>query len=272
VKDYLKQLVEKIPDNNLARCIVREYLQARVLETLQENGAFSTWAFVGGTALRFLYSMPRFSEDLDFSLVKHGDEDKFIELMKKVKDVFELEGYRLTIKANAEKTVKSAFVKYEGLLYEIALSPHRSETISIKVEIDTNPPAGGGLETSIVRRHCLLNLLHYDKSSLLAGKLHALLSRKYVKGRDVYDLMWYLSDRTWPGPNLILLNNALTQSHWKGSTINADNWRQNIIAALSGYDWRKVIADIRPFVEKQRDLEMLTKEALIKLLRTHDLQ
>jgi hypothetical protein len=136
--------------------------------------------------------------------------------------------------------------------------------------LDTNPPAGAEFETSIVRRHCLLNLLHYDKSSLLAGKLHALLSRKYVKGRDVYDLMWYLSDRTWPSPNLIFLNNALTQSHWQGEIINADNWRQNIIEVLSEYDWGKVIADIRPFVEKQRDLEMLTKEALTKLLQTHD--
>ena len=73
-----------------------------------------------------------------------------------------------------------------------------SEVISIKVEIDSNPPTGAKLETSIIRKHCLLNLQHYDKSSLLAGKLHALSTRKYTKGRDVYDLMWYLSDRTWP--------------------------------------------------------------------------
>ena len=161
MKDYLKQLVEKTQDNNLARFVVREYLQARVLESLQANGAFSNWAFVGGTALRFLYSMPRFSEDLDFSLVKRSDEDNFVEQMKKIKDLFELEGYRLTIKSKAEKTVKSAFVKYEGLLYDIGISPHRSETISIKIEIDTNPPAGAGFETSIVREHALLNLLHY---------------------------------------------------------------------------------------------------------------
>ena len=83
--------------------------------------------------------MPRFSEDLDFSLVKAGLEDNFTELMKKIKGTFEAEDYKLTIKAKMEKTVKSAFLKFEGLLYEIGLSPHRSETISIKVEIDTNP-------------------------------------------------------------------------------------------------------------------------------------
>jgi predicted nucleotidyltransferase component of viral defense system len=265
VKDYLKQLIEKIQDNNLARCIIREYFQARVLESLQENGAFVNWVFVGGTALRFLYSMPRFSEDLDFSLVKAGIEDNFTELMKKIKGTFEAEDYKLTIKVKIEKTVKSAFLKFEGLLYEIGLSPHRSETVSIKVKIDTNPPSGAGFKTSVVRRHCLLNLQHYDKGSLLGGKLHALLSRSYVKGRDIYDLMWYLSDRTWPEPNIVLLNNALKQTGWKGKEVTAENWRKKISVQISKYDWDKVIADVRPFVEKQRDLEMLTKGNLIKL-------
>src|SRR3972149_14639 len=137
MKDYIKQIVEKIQDNNLARCIVREYLQARLLESLMENGAFETWAFVGGTALRFLYSMPRFSEDLDFSLYTTGAEDIFSELMSRAKNAFFAEGYSLTVKAKTIKTVKSAFVKFENLLYEVGLSPHRSETVSIKVEIDT---------------------------------------------------------------------------------------------------------------------------------------
>jgi predicted nucleotidyltransferase component of viral defense system len=270
VKDYIKQIIEKIQDNNLARCIVREYLQARVLESLQENGAFVNWVFVGGTALRFLYSMPRFSEDLDFSLVKAGVEDNFTELMKKIKCTFEAEDYKLTIKAKIEKTVKSTFLNFEDLLYEIGLSPHRSETISIKVEIDTNPPSGAGFETSVVRKHCLLNLQHYDKGSLFAGKLHALLSRRYVKGRDIYDLMWYLSDRTWPEPNIVLLNNALKQTGWKGKEITDENWRKKTAIQISKYDWDKVITDVRPFVEKQRDLAILTKENLIKLLENKD--
>jgi hypothetical protein len=126
--------------------------------------------------------MPRFSEDLDFSLAGPGIEDSFTELVKKAKASFQAEDYSVSIKAKTEKTVKSAFIKFDGLLFEIGLSPHRSEVISIKVAIDTNPPPGANLQTSVVRRHCLLNLQHYDKSSLLAGKLHALLTRKYVKG------------------------------------------------------------------------------------------
>jgi predicted nucleotidyltransferase component of viral defense system len=266
LKDYIKQIIEKIKNNNLARCILREYLQARLLESLQENGAFETWAFVGGTALRFLYSMPRFSEDLDFSLSVAGARDNFSELMNKAKSVFLAEGYSLTIKSKTTKTVKSAFVKFESLLYDVGLSPHRSETISIKVEIDTNPPVGANLETTIIRRHCLLNLQHYDKGSLLAGKLHALLTRKYVKGRDIYDLMWYLTDRNWPGPNIILLNNALKQTGWEGKVITPDNWKKETALRISKYVWDRVIVDVRPFLEKEEDLRLLTKENIIKLL------
>ncbi len=266
MKEYIRQIIEKIQDNNIARCITREYLQARILECLQENGAFANWVFVGGTALRFLFSIPRFSEDLDFSLIEAGAEDNFNELMKKNKSIFEAENYKLTVKVKTEKTVKSAFIKFEGLLYEIGLSPHRSETVSIKVEIDTNPPSEANFETSIVRRHIVLNLQHYDKSSMLAGKLHALLSRRYVKGRDIYDLMWYLSDRTWPQPNIAFLNNALNQTGWSGHEITLDNWKKETAKRISKYNWDRVIEDVRPFLEKQRDSDLLTKQNLLKML------
>lgn len=266
MKDYLRQLVEKIRDNNLARCIVREYLQARLLESLQDGGAFTNWVFVGGTALRFLYAMPRFSEDIDFSLTSAGVGDNFNTLMEKARAHLLADDYSVAIKSKAEKTVKSAFIKIDGLLYELDISPHRSEVISIKVEIDTNPPAGAVFETNVVRRHCLLNVQHYDRASLLAGKLHALLTRKYVKGRDVYDLMWYLSDRTWPGPNIVLLNNALRQTGRQGPEITQDNWRKHVAQSVSGFDWAKVIADVQPFIERQQDIELLNKETIIKLL------
>jgi predicted nucleotidyltransferase component of viral defense system len=267
MKDHLREIVGKVGDNNLARCLVREYLQARTLESLQSGGAFETWAFVGGTSLRFLYGMPRFSEDLDFSLTEAGRDDRFAPLMTKVKNVFLAEGYAVSVSMHTAKTVRSAFVRFEGLLYEVDLSPRRSETVSIKVEIDTNPPQGAVFETSLVRRHCLLNLLHYDKASLLAGKLHALLSRRYLKGRDVYDLVWYLSDRSWPPPNMSLLNNALQQTSREIIPLSAANWRQEIAARLAQCDWGKVIADVSPFLESHRDLSMLERDAVLKLLQ-----
>ena len=88
------------------------------------------------------------------------------------------------------------------------------------------------METSLVRRHVLLNVYHHDRSSLLAGKLHAILQRPYLKGRDLYDLIWYLSDRNWPPPNLTLLNNALAQTGWTGDVLRVENWREVVSSRI----------------------------------------
>lgn len=266
MKDYLQQLVSSARDNNHARCLAREYLQARILETLQNKGAFEHWAFVGGTALRFLYHLERFSEDLDFSTTAPRKDAHFKTYLEKLKGTFESEGYLIAVTAKLDKIVQSSFIKFPELLNELGLSPHRSEQISIKVEIDTNPPPGATLTTTVVRHYSLLNLLHYDKASLFAGKLHAIFSRRYVKGRDLYDLVWYLSDRTWPAPNLTLLNNALKQTMTHPPQLNEQNWRNELSKKISTFNWKEAIADIKPFIEKQEQLELLSKENILRLL------
>ena len=119
-------------------------------------------------------------------------------------------------------------------------------------------PMGAGLSTTVVRRFFVLQLHHHDKASLLSGKLHALLQRTYTKGRDIYDLFWYLSDPTWPQPNLVLLNNALAQTHWNGGTLTEDNWKQQLVLCLQNLNWKSVVDDVRPFVEPGFDLNLLT--------------
>lgn len=266
MKEYIRQLLEKVADNNLGRCKIREYLQARILQVLQEKAAFATWAFLGGTALRFLYALPRFSEDLDFSLVKSGLNDRFIDCVKAIKAVFAAEGYQVSIRVNIEKNVKSAFIKFTGLLFELGYSPHRAEVISIKIELDTAPPEGANVVSTIVRKYVILNIQHYAQSSLFARKLHALLMRKYLKGRDVYDLFWYLSDRNWPAPDILLLNNALKQTGWSGSIITPENWKNILVDQVKSYNWNRVIEDVKPFLEHPEECALLTQENLIQLL------
>lgn len=266
MKDYLQQLIAGQANPLLARCLAREYLQARILQTLQERGAFRSWAFQGGTALRFLYRLPRFSEDLDFALERPADSVPFRDLLQAVAADFTAEGYAVSVRINDRKTVFTAYVNFAGLPFELGLSPHRSEVLSVRIELDTHPPAGAGLATSIVRRHVTLHLQHHDPASLLAGKLHAFLARHWLKGRDVFDLLWYLSDRSWPPPNLTLLNNALAQTGWRGPALTAQNWRQVVAAQARRADWSKVVSDVRPFLERERDVELLTKDNLLKLL------
>ena len=266
MKEYLRQLAAQA-NNDLARgCLVREYLQARVLESLQDEGAFLRRAFVGGTALRFLFSIPRFSEELDFSLVTPGDDAGFKSALTQVKRALERESYRAEVKVSEQKTVASAWVNFPGLPRELGLSPHASQTLSIKVELDKNPPPGARIETSVVRRHVTLHLCHYDKASLFAGKLHAVFSRPWTKGRDLYDLVWYLADRSWPAPNLSLLNAALAQTGWKGAIMTATNWRGELRRRMKTLDWDRARADVRPFLERERDIDLLTKETLSSLL------
>ena len=153
-----------------------------------------------------------------------------------------------------------------GLLYELQLSPHRDETLAVKLEVDTNPPAGAGLATTVVRRYVILQLQHHDRASLLAGKLHAILQRPYLKGRDLYDLLWYLSDPDWPAPNLTMLNHALAQTGWSGGPLTQKTWRGAVRARLWGVDWAQAVADVRPFLEPGAQADLLTEENLGRVL------
>ena len=268
MKDHLRELVDRHEGHaNLRLWIAREYLQARILQSFQESGAFTEWAFQGGTALRFLYSLPRFSEDLDFALVKAGSETRFGSAIERARTTLEAEGYGVAAKVKEEKTVAAAFLRFAGLPFELELSPHSEQVLSVRVELDTNPPAGATLDTTMVRRHILLNLHHHDRSTLLAGKLHAVLSRPWCKGRDLYDLAWYLSDSTWPEPNIAFLDAALRQTGWAGLPVSQVNWRRVTAEKIESLDVRSALEDVRPFLERPADADMVNRDALLRSLK-----
>ena len=112
----------------------------------------------------------------------------------------------------------------------------------------------------------VLQLQHHDQASQLAGKLHAILQRAYTKGRNLYDLLWYLSDPAWPPPNLTLLNNALAQTGWQGETLTGTNWQDQVREHLRRLDWENIQTDVRPFVEPGFDLGFLSLENLERVL------
>ncbi|MFY9825418.1 MAG: nucleotidyl transferase AbiEii/AbiGii toxin family protein [Thermoanaerobaculia bacterium] len=266
MKEDLKGQLQTFRTPTEGRNRAREYLQARLLSSLQRAGAMIPLAFQGGTALRFLYSIRRYSEDLDFALERPDRGYDFDSYLRAIRSDFQREGYTIEIKANTQKVVHSAFVRFPGLLFELGLSPHPNEILAVKVEVDTNPPPGAGLATTIVRRHATLHLQHHDPASLLAGKLHAVLQRTYPKGRDFYDLLWYLSDPAWPAPNLVLLNNALRQTGWSGSEISAESWRTPVLDRIQNADWSRIVADVQPFLDDPSEIDLLTRENLAQLI------
>jgi hypothetical protein len=266
VKDYLAELVRASPTPAQAQNVAREYLQARILGGFQRAGAMIPLGFHGGTALRFLYTSARYSEDLEFALEQARSKYNLRVYLQAVRAELAAEGYAVALKVNDRKVVHSAFVRIAGLPFELGLSPHGDQGLSVKVEVDTNPPAGAVLTTTVVRRYVTLQLQHHDRASLLAGKLHAILQRPYLKGRDVYDLLWYLSDPDWPAPNLVLLTNALEQTGWAGGPVTADNWRAMVRDRLQTLAWDHVVADVRPFLEPSADVGLLTLDNVKRVL------
>lgn len=265
MKDRALQLVRAAPQGQ-KRNVLREYLQTHVLYSLQSVRAFEQIAFVGGTALRFLYGLGRYSEDLDFSL-EHERGYSFDRLLHRVESDLANAGFDVTIHPHKGEPVHSAFVSLPGLLYQAGLSPYRTEKLSVKIEIDTCPPAGATTTTTLINQHFLVALLHYDIPSLMSGTLHALLSRPYTKGRDVYDLLWYLSRPNPVSPNVSLLQNALAQTGWNGPRIRAENWREVIANKIVGLDFAKITEDVGPFLERPEDRALLTREIVLSALQ-----
>lgn len=266
MKSYVLELARAQTGFNAKFNIMREYLQAYVLRIMHDEGVFRSNAFVGGTALRFLFNIPRYSEDIDLSLVKKPT-GSFVDILNKIKQELELAGYDIKMTYSTEKTVKSAFIKFLGLMYEAGVSPHQNQIFSIKIEIDTKPPAGAVLTTDIVNKYFPIAFLHYDLPSLFAGKMHALLSRKYTKGRDFFDVGWYFSRWKDIAPNVTLLQNALEQTGWKGKMPTQEDWREYLYKIIEGADWEKVNQDVKNFLENPADLDIFTKVNVLKLVK-----
>ena len=266
MKDRALQLAGEAPQGQ-RRNVLREYVQAHVLYSLQSARAFERIAFVGGTALRFLYGLHGYSEDLDFSL-EHAEGYDFGRLLNRVESDLINAGFEVTMHPHEGDPMHSAFIRLPGLLYEAGLSPHRTEKLSVKIEIDTRPPAGATTKTTLINRHFLLALTHYDIPSLMAGKLHALLARPYTKGRDIYDLLWYLS-RPDDGaePNIRLLQNALAQTGYNGPHVTTENWREVIADKITELDFAKIAEDVGPFLERPEDRAILTWKIVLSTLR-----
>jgi len=245
--------------------LLREYMQAMVLRSLHESEAFVNLAFVGGTALRFVHNLPRFSEDLDFS-VEYREGYKPEAWMKKVKDDLRFAGFAAAVSWNDRTTVHKSWIKVAGLLKDAGLCGRTEQNLSIKLEIDTRPPQGAVSERGIVHRHAMLALRYYDMPSLMAGKVHALMTRRYAKGRDWYDLLWYRGKRPPVEPNLEQLQNALDQTQGRGA-FDAQRWKAQVIGKLKAADCESLVNDVKNFLERPEEAALLTEENLCSVLR-----
>ncbi len=242
---------------------LRELMQALILSILDELGYFKNIAFIGGTALRIIHKVNRYSEDLDFSLI-NKDGYEFNELIDSLIKELALRNLSAEMKMKKKiSAVSSTFIKFEGLLSALGLSPLQSEKLSIKFEIDENPPLGYNLETSLLTDFFTYSLTHFDLSSLYAGKINAILSREYAKGRDFFDFLWYCSQNI--EPNYVLLENSLKQ-HGINIKANRTSLNKLLQENFAKTDFAKIREELEIFVINQKDLRFYTEENFSKLL------
>jgi predicted nucleotidyltransferase component of viral defense system len=238
---------------------VREFLQLTTLKIIYDKGYFHNLAFVGGTALRALFNLKRFSEDLDFSVI-NKKKYNFMQIVSDVEREFKLYGLNIEVKTKQDKTVQNSFLKFGSLLKNLGLSNLEEQKLSIKLEVDLNPPKGWNIENTLVSNVYMINIVHYDLSSLYATKLHACFFRKYTKGRDFYDLFWYMGKRI--KPNLELLNNAIKQTEGYEPHLTEDNLNEFMLAKLRKIDFEKVRNDAERFLEDKGELKLLQFEVI----------
>jgi predicted nucleotidyltransferase component of viral defense system len=257
----LKNQIQKYSTDEEKFNYLRELIQIQTLKIIDQQGFSKDIAFVGGTALRILYDLNRFSEDLDFSLINTENFD-FENMLDQLCKRFLLLNINLKINSKTKNNVYIAQLKFEKLLYELGLSSLAEQKLYIKLELDINPPEGADLEYTM--QEGFFGIRHYDLSSLYAGKLHAILHRRYTKGRDYYDLMWYLTKKV--KPNLLLLNNAITQSTGKKSKLDMASLKTSLIKRLQETNFKEVHSDLETFVQDSLELRALNQDNFLTLL------
>jgi predicted nucleotidyltransferase component of viral defense system len=249
---------------------LREIMQEVVLLGLWRAKFFEHAAFYGGTALRILYGLDRFSEDLDFSLLTPDENFSLKRYTASLEE--ELFAFGFTVKVEmidkaVDSAVQSAFLKAntknELLVVEagnnFARQIPEGQVLKIKIEVDTDPPPGFATQTRYLLNPIPFAVRCYALPDLFAGKMHALLFRKWknrVKGRDWYDLVWYAANH--PRLHLAHLEERMRQTrHWAGDQkLTSAKFAGLLSETIDQLDVNQARKDVFPFVKDPRALDL----------------
>lgn len=245
---------------------LKEIIQKICLRALQREGFFTKAAFYGGTALRIMYGLQRFSEDLDFYLETPDPGFRWVTYKKAVETELKTYGFEADFEAkkdDSESPVGSAFVKQSTLkgliLIESKLKASKTALLKVRLELDKSNPPGATYEEQFLRQPEIFRVRTLDKSSLFAGKMHAIIARQYnnrVKGRDYFDLLFYIQNNT--KVNLNYLTNKLQDSgHIKNDVVLDENKLRNLyLEKIETVNFQQAMQDVSPYLNA-RQIEAL---------------
>jgi predicted nucleotidyltransferase component of viral defense system len=266
IKEWIAEYKPKNEDEILDA--LREIMQEITLAALSRTDFFEKAAFYGGTALRIFYGLDRFSEDLDFSLLKADEGFTLEPYFSAILTEFEALGIKVRIneKEKAKRSsIESAFLKTETIWKELVLEDILKQTgvksnkpIKIKIEVDRNPPLGFQTEEKLLIRPFSFYVRCFKLPSLFAGKLHALLYRKWnnrVKGRDWYDLEWYIK-KGIPLDAAHFLLRAQDTTDWNAEIITNEQILELINRKIESVSFTNIKEDVIRFIKDEKALSI----------------
>jgi predicted nucleotidyltransferase component of viral defense system len=252
---------------------LREILQEIALLGLWRSKFFEKAAFYGGTALRILYGMDRYSEDLDFSLLKPMPDFDMLRYSDALQKEIRSFGFDVTVtkrEKSARSQVRSAFLKVDTLKHLVDVGTAesilrkipRGQALKIKIEIDTDPPPGFDTESRFLLQPIPFSVRAFALPDMFAGKMHAILCRQWksrVKGRDWYDLVWYAANH--PELRLSHLAQRMLQSGHltHGERLTREKFMTLMSKAIEGVDVNQARREVEPFVKNPDALEVWSK-------------
>ena len=258
---------------------LREILQQIALLGLWRGKFFEHAVFYGGTALRVLYGLDRYSEDLDFSLLKPVADfslGAYGDALRRELASFGFEVSFENRKRNPQSAIESAFLKANTLQQSIVVRAaaavtrpmHAGEVLKIKLEVDTDPPGGFETESRAVLLPVPFAVRAYSLPDLFAGKLHAVLCRKWktrVKGRDWYDLVWYAGHH--PQLRLSHLESRMRHSgDWTGPAgLTRSDLLDRLRSAIARVDVDQIRQETDRYVRDKSSLELWSREFFLQI-------
>ena len=248
---------------------LHEIMQQITLAGLYRGGFFDKAAFYGGTCLRIFYGMQRFSEDMDFSLLQADENFRLENYFDAITSEFQVIGRDVTIIKKEKKTqtnVESAFLKDNTEVYNLSFSTEKQ--IKIKIEVDTQPPAGFATEYKLLMLPFSFMVRCYSLSDLYAGKMHALLFRNWktrVKGRDWYDFEWYVRNNVALNFNH-LQKRAEQINYLSEQDFTLEIFKKMLKKRIENTNIEVVKNDVRPFLKNQSEMEIWSTAYFLQLV------